>query len=119
MGGKVSQTVIYTAGNLLSLAVVPLMNRYGKEKLRQTRYLYLGISMLTLLLMQTGRAMVSLVFGAGMADVIRFYTTDSLSMVFTPLMIWIVHRLDGVYEDQKHYLRRFHEEQKKERNEFP
>ena len=116
-GGTWKQLLIYAVGNLLSLAIVPVMNRYGREKLRKTEFLYLGVSLLTVLLMQLGRALLALLLGAAPAEAVRFFTTDSLSAVFTLVVIWIVRRLDGVYEDQKHYLRRFHEEQEKERME--
>ena len=114
-GGSLKQLLIYAGGNLLSLAVVPLMNRIGKETLRKTAYLYLGVALGTLLLMQLGRAVIALVLGAGWSGALRFFTTDSLSAVFTLVIIWIVRRLDGVYEDQRHYLRRFHQEQEEER----
>lgn len=116
-GGTWKQLLIYSVGNLLSLAIVPIMNRIGKEDLRKSGYLYLGVSLGTLLLMQMGRALLSLFFGTGFAEALRFFTTDSLSAVFTLVIIWIVRRLDGVYEDQRHYLRRFHQEQEKERME--
>ncbi len=116
-GGTWKQLLIYSVGNLLSLAIVPVMNRIGREPLRKSDYLYLWISLGTLLLMQLGRALLSLCFGTGFAEALRFFTTDSLSAVFTLVIIWIVRRLDGVYEDQRHYLRRFHQEQEKERME--
>lgn len=116
-GGSWKQLLIYAVGNLFSLAIVPVMDRIGKEALRKSQYLYLGISLATLLLMQLGRAVLSLFFGTGPAEALRFFTTDSLSAVFTLVIIWIVRRLDGVYEDQRHYLRRFHQEQEKERME--
>ena len=46
-----------------------------------------------------------------MAEAVRFFTTDSLSAVFTLVIIWIVRRLDGVWEDQFHYLKRFRPEE--------
>ena len=91
--------------------------RIGREKLRTSPYLYLGVSLGTLMLMQLGRALLAMLMGAGLPEAIRFFTTDSLSAVFTLVIIWIVRRLDGVYEDQRHYLRRFHQEQEKERME--
>ena len=70
------------------------------------------------LLMQAGRAAAALLLGAGPASVVGFFTTDSLSLLFTFVIIWIARKLDGVYEDQKHYLLRLHAEegQKKEVN---
>ena len=116
-GGSWKQLIIYGLGNLLSMAVLPVMSRIGRENLRKTEFLYLGISAGTLLLMQLGRAVLALLFGSGLAEAVRFFTTDSLSLVFTLVIIWIARRLDGVYEDQRHYLRRFHQEQEKERME--
>lgn len=116
-GGAWRQLLIYAGGNLLALAALPVMERVGREKLRNTEYLYLGVSLGTLLLMQAGRALLALCFGAGPAEALRFFTTDSLSAVFTLVIVWIARRLDGVYEDQRHYLRRLHQEQEKERTE--
>ena len=116
-GGTDQQLLIYTAGNLFSLAIVPVMDRIGREKLRTSGSLYLPVSLGTLLLMQLGRGLIALLLGAPPAEAVRFVTTDSLSAVFTLVIIWIVRRLDGVYEDQRHYLRRFHQEQEKERME--
>ena len=64
------------------------------------------------LLMQGGRALVSLVLGGPAAGVLGFFTTDALSVLFTLVIIWIARRLDGVYEDQKHYLLRIQKEDK-------
>ena len=116
-GGTWRQLLIYAGGNLLALAVLPVMNRIGREELRKSEYLYLGVSLGTLLLMQAGRALLALLMGAAPAEAVRFFTTDSLSAVFTLVIIWIVRRLDGIYEDQRHYLSRFHQELEKERTE--
>ena len=49
----------------------------------------------------------------GPADgVLGFFTTDALSILFTLVILWIARRLDGVYEDQKHYLLRIQKEDK-------
>ena len=86
-GAAAHQYLIYVVGNIFSLISV----------------LY---PILVLLLMQTGRAIVALLLGAEPANIVGFYTTDSLSMLFTFVIIWIARRLDGVYEDQIHYLLR-------------
>ena len=67
-----------------------------------------------LLLMQAGRGAVSLLFGASLAQAAGFFTTDSVSMVFTLTVMWIVRRLDGVFENQYHYLRRIQSERERE-----
>ena len=109
-GGSWRHVLIYACGNLLSMIIVPVMNHLGREKLRQTPYLYLIVSLGTLLLMQSGRALMACFTGTPWAEAVRFFTTDSLSAVFTLVVIWIARRLDGVYEDQRHYLRRIHQE---------
>jgi uncharacterized membrane protein len=106
--------VIYCVGNLLSLAALLLLRRVGKEKVRTGR-LSLLFPLLVLVLMQAGRALVALLLGAAPAGVIDFFTTDSLSFLFTFVIIWIARRLDGIYEDQKHYLLRLHAQQESEK----
>ena len=106
-GASGPQYVIYCAGNLFSVLAVLLLNRMGKERVR-TGHLSLVFPLLVQVLMQAGRALAALALGAGPADVVGFFTTDSLSLLFTFVIIWIARKLDGVYEDQKHYLLRLH-----------
>ncbi len=113
-GGTGRQYVIYTLGNLFSLAAVPVLGKVGYEKVRQGQWLSMLFPLAVLLLMQGGRALVALALGASPKGVLGFFTTDSLSALFTLVIIWIVRRLDGVYENQRHYLLRVHEEEKKE-----
>lgn len=109
-GASGPQYVIYCAGNLFSVLAVLLLNRMGKERVR-TGHLSLVFPLLVQVLMQAGRALAALALGAGPADVVGFFTTDSLSLLFTFVIIWIARKLDGVYEDQKHYLLRVHAEE--------
>ena len=109
-GGTREQYVIYCAGNLFSLAAVILLQAVGKEKVRAGR-LSLVFPLLVQLLMHVGRACVAMFQGAGPLTVVNFFTTDSLSYLFTYVIIWIARKLDGVYEDQKHYLLRIHAEE--------
>lgn len=106
------QYLVYCVGNLLSLLAVVLLLRLGKERVR-TGLLANIFPLIVLLLMQTGRAIVALLLGAPPVSMIDFYTTDSLSMLFTFVIIWMARRLDGIYEDQKHYLLRLKSEPKR------
>ena len=108
-GASGPQYVIYCAGNLFSVLAVLLLDRVGKERVR-TGHLSLVFPLLVQVLMQAGRALAALALGAGPASVVGFFTTDSLSLLFTFVIIWIARKLDGVYEDQKHYLLRVHAE---------
>lgn len=109
-GGTVNQFMIYTAGNLCSLPAVFLLKKLGHEKVRTGQYLSLIFPALVLILMQAGRAAVSIILGARPSGTLGFFTTDALSMLFTLVIIWIVRRLDGIYEEQKHYLLRIHKD---------
>lgn len=108
-GGTGEQFVIYCAGNAVSVLAVLLLKLCGKERVR-TGNLALVFPLLVQVLMQAGRAAAALMLGAGLENVAGFFTTDSLSLLFTFVIIWIARKLDGVYEDQKHYLLRIHAE---------
>lgn len=108
-GATPRQYVIYCVGNLFSVLAVLLLRRVGKERVR-TGPLSLIFPLLVQVLMQAGRALTALALGSGPASVVGFFTTDSLSLLFTFVIIWIARKLDGVYEDQKNYLLRVHAE---------
>lgn len=104
-GATGEQFVIYCIGNLFSAAALLLLKAAGKERVRAGN-LALVFPLLVQVLMQAGRAAMALLLGAGPAEAAGFFTTDSLSLLFTFVIIWIARKLDGVYEDQKHYLLR-------------
>ncbi|MCD8130003.1 MAG: hypothetical protein LUE16_01775 [Lachnospiraceae bacterium] len=110
LNGTSDQYLIYIIGNLFSLAAVPLLRKVGYERVREGKFLSLMFPTLVWALMQIGRSAVSVVLGADPSTAIVFFATDSLSLVFTLVAIWIVRRLDGVYENQRHYLLRIHKE---------
>lgn len=109
-GATGEQYIIYCVGNLSSLPAVLLLRAVGKERVR-TGTLCLIFPLLVQVLMQAGRAGTALLLGAEAAAVPGFFTTDSLSLLFTFVIVWIARKLDGVYEDQKHYLLRLHARQ--------
>ena len=110
--GSARQILIYCVGNLLSLAALLPLGRLGKERVRSDGVLSVCFGLLTLLLMQLGRALVALLTGEPFLNCLGFFTTDALSLLFTGLILWIARRLDGIFEDQKHYLLRIHKEEK-------
>lgn len=115
-GATRQQYFIYCVGNLFSVASVCLLKALGKERVRTSSNLSLVFPALVLFLMQAGRAATALALGTESGRVVGFFTTDTLSYIFTLVIIWIARKLDGVYEDQKHYLLRLHAETKKEVN---
>lgn len=107
--GTPEQRLIYAGGNLLCLLSLPPLRMLGKERVRNDSFLAVSFGLCVLLLMQAGRAVVALAFGAAARDCLGFFTTDSLSLLFTGVVVWIARRLDGIFEDQKHYLLRIHQ----------
>jgi hypothetical protein len=116
-GGTWQHYIIYGAGNLLALAALGMIKICGKERIRKDAFLALAFALLTQLLMQLGRAGVAAVLGFPAAACIGFITTDVLSALFTLFIIWTIRRIEGLFEDQKHYLLRVQSEQKVERGE--
>ncbi len=103
------QYLIYCLGNLFSLGSLLLLRRLGGERIRNDSFLSVLFALCTLFLMQLGRAAAALAMGHDARGCLGFFTTDLLSALFTALIVWIARRLDGIFEDQKHYLLRLHE----------
>ncbi len=110
-GGDGQQLLIYSAGNLLSLLALLLFVKPGKEKIRGNAILSLAFAVSVQLLMQLGRAGVAALLGASLPACWDFITTDSLSILFTMVIIWVSRRVEGLFEDQKQYLLRVQQEQ--------
>ncbi len=106
--GSLRQLLIYCAGNLLSLAVLFPLKRLGGERIRGSGFLTVCFGLAVLLLMQLGRALVATATGSSFQTALGFFTTDALSLLFTGVILWIARRLDGIFENQKHYLLRVH-----------
>lgn len=110
-GASAQQYVIYGLGNLACMAALLFFRIYDKETIRKNSFLALVFALCVQLLMLLGRAGVAAVLGYEPAVCIGFITTDILSALFTMVIIWIVRRIEGLFEDQKHYLLRTQSEQ--------
>ena len=64
--------------------------------------------------MLTGRALIALIFSAPLKTLILYYTPEVITLLFTLVALWIVRRLDGLFENQIHYLKRIHREMQSE-----
>lgn len=117
-GGSVMQFFIYCVGNLGCLASLLLLRWLGKETIRKDKLLSMLFALCTLLFMQLGRALVAMLLGVEPARCVGFITTDALSGLFAMVIIYIVRQQDGVFEDQKLYLIRLQNQQKKEKGGF-
>jgi len=111
--GSWQQLLTYGAGNLLALAALALLKLLGKERIRKSAFLSVMFGLCVQLLMQVGRGVVSALLGTAFDACIGYITTDILSTLLTLVIIWIVRKADGLFEDQKHYLLRLESERHK------
>ena len=104
------QYMIYVVGNVFALVMLVPLHVLGWEKLRSHATYCMAFGLGTVICMQTGRALISLFVGYAPAIALHFYLTDTLSGLFAIVIMWIARRLDGVLEEQIHYIQRQHKE---------
>ena len=110
-GGSPQQYLIYCAGNLFSLLSLLLIRLVGKERISRDPVVAMVFGICTQLFMQLGRAAVAMLLGWPFATAMAFVTTDSLSLLFAMVVIWIARKQDGLLEDQREYIHRINQEQ--------
>ena len=104
-GARWDQYLIYGVGNLLSLVAL-LLKAWGKEETQKDVLQSIGFGLMTALLMQLGRGLLALALGSELRICLGFFTTGVVTDLFTVVVVWIARRLDGIFEDQIHYLLR-------------
>ena len=112
MKGNGIQYLVYGVGNLAVLAVWPFQKKWGWEALHRNVLLNFLFAALTVLAMQAGRALVALTTGTPVNELHLFVTSDSITYIFTLVILWIAARLDGILEEQTHYLKRINDSEK-------
>ena len=112
--GQWTQFLIYGLGNTAALAVWPLVRKLGWKKINEDFLLKLLYSILVVLAMQAGRALVAILLGTAPETALGFITTDVATYIFTAVILWIMSRLDGMLEDQRHYLERINDPKNRE-----
>ena len=113
-GAAPGHYLVYAAGNLLGLAALTIRKRLTPEGIREKVSWSLLFGGAVCLLMQLGRAAISVMAGAPYAQALGFFTTDAITLLFTLVIVWIARRLDGIFEDQVHYLLRIYRQEKEE-----
>lgn len=111
-GGTMQHFLIYGVGNLASMLALLYIRFFTKERIRKDAFLAVVFALLVQILMQLGRSAVAALLGFPADACIGFITTDVLSCLFTAVIIWVVRRIEGLFEDQKHYLLRIQSERK-------
>lgn len=114
-GAGTRHYIIYGLGNLLSLAALGYIRSATPEGIRESVWKSMALALMVTLLMQLGRALIAVIMGSAPAAALGFFTTDVITVLFTLVLIWIARRLDGIFEEQNHYLLRLRQEENKER----
>jgi len=109
------EIVIYCVGNVFSALVLILFVNPGRAKIRKGVLTAVGYGLLTQLLMEVGRGIVSMFFNFGPDAIRKFITYDALTFLFTALIVGIASRLDGIFEYQRDYLLRLQEERERQK----
>ena len=115
-GAEPKQYLIYCIGNCFALLGLVLLKACGKEKVRSKIPLVIAYVVIVFISIQAGRWLVSMLLGAPLDSVVTFLMADSLSLLFAAVAVLISRKMDGLFEDQKHYLIRTEEERMRERN---
>ena len=114
-GAGTRHYIIYGLGNLLSLAALGYIRSATPEGIRESVWKSMALALMVTLLMQLGRALIAVILGSAPAAALGFFTTDVITVLFTLVLIWIARRLDGIFEEQNHYLLRLRQEENKKR----
>ncbi len=108
------QYLIYGGGNLFALVALLWILVLDKETIRGNAILSVLFGVTVQLGMLLGRALVAFILGYGVKQCLGFITADPLSILFTAVSVWIMRRIEGLFEDQKHYLLRIQQERQVE-----
>lgn len=108
--------LIYMAGNAFAAFSLIFVKLMGKQRITSKFYFSLLFVVLVWLLINLGRAVVSAILGYQFIEVLLTLCGISenglLSLFIGALTILVLRKFDGMWEDQKHYLKRLEEERK-------
>jgi len=116
-GANGKQYLIYIVGNMAMLLGLFLLKKIGKDKVRQSAFLTVAYVVTEFLLAELGRGVVAVILGSSPLIIVQFLTTDVLTGIFAIIVILILRKTDGMFEDQKAYILRLDEERKKQSDE--
>ena len=108
---------IYIAGNCMTLLSLLWFKIFNKEDIKNQPIKLVLFVASSFLLLWTGRWLISLMFGGGLASIIGYIGKDSISLLFAVVVMLLMRNADGMIEDQKAYLFRQQREREQRRNE--
>lgn len=103
---------VYIIGNAFIMLLLLMTRFLGKERIRGKWYfsaLYLLAGWAAVV---TGRTLTAVCFGYGFVSALIGQLSDVMSLVVGLVIILILRRLDGMFEDQRRYLKRLDDERK-------
>ncbi len=112
-GASGKQFAVYCIGNCFALTALALFRVFGKEKIRSKPSLTLLFTVTAFAGAQLGRWLVGLALGGTVGDIVKLFTTDSLSLLFAIVAVQLARKLDGLFEDQIAYLLRTQADRRK------
>ena len=123
-GGSWQTYLTYIIGTACILSVLLLTKFVGKERIRSRWYLTLTYILVGWVSVNLGIACMSAIFGESFLSALGasfgFGVYGALPLAAAIVVIMILRRLNGMFEDQKHYLLRQDEERRElaRRDEF-
>lgn len=112
-GGNLQLYAIYCIGNAFVMLLLLATKFIGKEKISSRWYfttLFVIVGWVALIL---GRAVVAACFGnAFLSSLGAHAKAELMSLAVAIVIILVMRRLDGMWEDQKHYLNRLDKERR-------
>ena len=114
-GASIEQILIYSVGNLATLAALMWFKVWKKDDIRLGTFKLLFFTSSVYILAQIGRWIISLAFGGSLWNLVGYIASDIISLLFAVVLMFILRKVDGMIEDQKAYLLRLDRERKEER----
>lgn len=103
---------IYGIGNAAIMLMLLMTKFMGKERIAGKWYFSALFVVLSWFAVVFGRSAVAACFGLGFGKALLGNLVDLFSLGMALVIILVMRRLDGMFEDQKHYLRRLDNERK-------
>ncbi len=106
--------IICAVGNAFIMLLLLATKFFGKKKIAGKWYFTVLFAVLGWIAVTLGRSLVALCFGYGFVEFLlaQLQLPGILSLVVSAVMLVILRRLDGMFEDQKQYLIRKDKEKK-------
>jgi len=115
--GDIRQMIVYLSGNLGLMLLAMSFRKYSKERITSSAFNCSVYVAAGLILMEVFRYIgILIIYHSDIGALVRLLATDSLTGVFSIVVILIVRKMDGLLMDQKSYLLQLQEERKTEQS---